>query len=45
MHEADRSQGTLLPETIDEYVSDENAVRIIDVFVRALEQEAPISVE
>ena len=35
--EADRSQGTLLPETIDEYVSDENPVRVIDAFVEALE--------
>ena len=27
--EADRSQGTLLPETIDEYVCEENPVRVI----------------
>jgi hypothetical protein len=27
--EADRSQGTLLPETIDEYVAEENPVRVI----------------
>jgi len=31
--EADRSQGTLLPEHIDEYVAEENAVRVIDAFV------------
>jgi transposase len=35
--EADRSQGTLLPETIDEYVSEENPVRVIDAFVSALD--------
>ena len=35
--EADRSQGTLLPETIDEYVADENPVRVIDAFVEALD--------
>src|SRR5687768_1164794 len=35
--EADRSQGTLLPETIDEYVSEENPVRVIEAFVGALD--------
>ena len=35
--EADRSQGTLLPETIDEYVCEENPVRVIDAFVVALD--------
>jgi transposase len=35
--EADRSQGTLLPETIDEYVAEENPVRVIDAFVAALD--------
>ena len=35
--EADRSQGSLLPETIDEYVSEENPVRVIDAFVGALD--------
>ena len=35
--EADRSQGTLLPETIDEYVSEENPVRVIEAFVEALD--------
>ena len=35
--EADRSQGTLLPETIDEYVCEENPVRVIDAFVCALD--------
>jgi len=35
--EADRSQGTLLPESIDEYVSEENPVRVIAAFVEALD--------
>jgi len=38
--EADRSQGTLPPETIDEYVSEENPVRVIDAFVGALDLPA-----
>jgi transposase len=29
----DRRQGVLLPEFLDDYVSEENAVRVIDVFV------------
>jgi transposase len=35
--EADRYQGALLPATIDEYVSEENAVRAVDAFVVALD--------
>ena len=35
--EANRLQGALLPETIDEYVSEENPVRVIDAFVGALD--------
>jgi transposase len=35
--EADRSQGVLLPETMDEYVAEENPVRVIEAFVAALE--------
>jgi Transposase domain (DUF772) len=35
--EADRSQGTLLPETIDEYFAEENPVRVIAAFVAALD--------
>jgi transposase len=38
--EADRLQGTLLPETIDEYVCEENPVRVIDAFVGALDLAA-----
>ena len=35
--EADRFQGTLLPESIDEYVSEENPVRVIEACVDALD--------
>ena len=31
----DRRQGVLLPEFLDDYVSEENPVRVIDVFVRS----------
>jgi transposase len=30
---ADRSQSTLLPECLDDWVDDDNPVRAIDVFV------------
>ena len=33
----DRRQGTLLPEFLDDYVSEENPVRVIDVFVDELD--------
>ncbi|SCB30808.1 Transposase [Bradyrhizobium shewense] len=34
---ADRSQMTLLPECLEDRVSEDNAVRVIDVFVEALD--------
>src|SRR5499425_3700855 len=34
---ADRSQLTLLPECLEDWVSDDNAVHVIDVFVEALD--------
>src|SRR5215469_4257801 len=34
---ADRRQATLLPEYLDDYVSQENPVRVIDVFVEELD--------
>jgi transposase len=34
---ADRNQATLFPESLDEYVSEESAVRVIDVFVDELD--------
>lgn len=33
----DRRQGVLLPEYLDDYVAEENPVRVIDVFVDALD--------
>ncbi|MPR12231.1 IS5/IS1182 family transposase, partial [Microvirga tunisiensis] len=36
----ERSQGTLFPACLDEYVSDENPVRVIDVFVEELDLRA-----
>ena len=35
--EADRNQGILLPERVEEYVSDENPVRVIDAFIGELD--------
>src|ERR1700678_3609086 len=32
-----RTQGTLLPESIDEYITDTNPVRVVDVFVDELD--------
>jgi transposase len=34
---ADRTQGTLLPEAIDDYVGEENPARVVDAFVDALD--------
>ena len=34
---ADRNQATLFPESLDDYVTEENAVRVIDVFVDELD--------
>ena len=33
----DRSQGTLFPEHLDDYVHDDNPVRVVDVFVEQLD--------
>ena len=33
----DRSQGTLLPERLDDYVEEDNPVRVIDVFIDHLD--------
>lgn len=32
----DRSQITLLPECLDDYISEENPIRVVDVFVDEL---------
>jgi transposase len=37
---SDRAQGILLPEQLDDYVTDENPVRVIDVFVDELDLAA-----
>lgn len=37
IEENDRTQGYLLPESIEEYVSSDNPVRVIDAFVEELE--------
>ena len=36
----DRSQSTLLPERLDDYVSEDNPVRVVDVFVENLDLTA-----
>ena len=33
----DRSQSTLFPERLDDYIAEDNAVRAVDVFVEALD--------
>ncbi len=33
----DRSQGALFPEHLDDYVQDDNPVRVVDVFVDQLD--------
>ena len=33
----DRSQSTLFPEHLDDYVGEDNAVRVVDVFVDELD--------
>lgn len=35
-----RSQVTLLPECLDDYVAEENLVRVVDVFVDELDWDA-----
>ena len=37
IEEADRTQLTLLPEAIDDYVGEENPVRVVNAFVEALD--------
>ena len=37
IQDQDRTQSTLLPELLDEYISEDNPVRVIDVFVDQLE--------
>jgi len=37
IEEADRGQSTLLPERLDDFIDEGNPVRVIDVFVDALD--------
>jgi transposase len=37
IEEADRGQWTLLPECLDDFIDEGNPVRVIDVFVDALD--------
>ena len=32
-----RSQSTLFPESLDSYVTEDNAVRVVDAFIEALD--------
>ena len=34
---ADRGQSTMLPELLDDYVDEDNQVRVVDVFVNELD--------
>jgi transposase len=36
---ADRGQVTLMPDCLDDYISDENPVRVIDAFINSLDIE------
>ena len=36
----DRSQVTLLPECLDDYIAEDNPVRVVDAFVDELDLEA-----
>ena len=36
----DRTQGILLPERLEDYVSDDNPVRVVDVFVDSLDLQS-----
>ena len=37
---ADRDQGTLFPERLDDFVAENNAVRVIEAFVEAMDLSA-----
>ena len=49
VEDADRGQWTLLPECLDDFIDESNPVRVIDVFVDALdlarEREFPKLIE
>jgi transposase len=35
-----RTQATLFPEALDDFVTEDNSVRIVDLFVKSLDLEA-----
>jgi hypothetical protein len=37
-----QQQGVLLPEYLDDYVLEENPVRVVDAFIDELDLEAPV---
>jgi transposase len=37
----DRSQVTLLPKCLDDYIAEDNPVRVVDAFVEELDLQAP----
>ena len=37
VEDQDRSQVTLFPESLDEYIAEDNPVRVVDVFVNELD--------
>ena len=39
----DRSQATLFPERLDDYVAEDSAVRVIDVFIDELASKNQLS--
>ena len=41
---ADRGQSTLLPECLDDWIDENNPVRVIDAFVEALHLALELSV-
>ncbi len=42
---ADRNQTTLLPECLDDFVAEDNPIRVVDVFVDELDLASLDSVE
>ena len=39
----DRNQSTLFPESLEDYVSEDNTVRVIDVFIEVRNTMMPIA--
>jgi len=37
----DRSQSTLFPERLDDYIGEDNPVRVVEVFVDELDLKSP----